>query len=44
MYILTIRGKSPEEIADYLDMLKEQIQEGYTSGTLLDGWDLSEED
>jgi len=42
MITLTINARDKEELLDYFDKLKGLIQEGYTSGTLLDGWDLEE--
>ena len=37
---LTIRFKDVNELLIYFDKFKELIQEGYSTGTLLDGWDI----
>lgn len=42
MIKLTIKAKDVNELILFWEKLGELIREGYISGTLLDGWDLSE--
>ena len=42
MIELTVKAKDIEELELFWDKLGELIREGYTSGTLLDGWDITD--
>lgn len=39
---LVVNGANAEEIADHLGQVADLLRGGFTSGELLDGWDLSE--
>ena len=42
MIELTVKSKDTEELIVYWEKLGDLIKEGYTSGTLMDGWDITE--
>lgn len=42
MIQLTIKAKDVGELIDYWEDLGQYIRKGYTSGTLLDGWDITD--
>ena len=41
MIQLTVRAQDIDDLICNFDFLKKQIAEGYTSGSLMDGWNLS---
>jgi len=42
MIELKIKAKDVDEIITYWDKFGELIRDGYTSGTMLDGWDITD--
>jgi len=42
MIKLTVKAKDVEELEVYWEKLGGLIRDGFTSGTLLDSWDISE--
>lgn len=42
MIELTVKAKDIDELITYWDKLGQYIRDGFTSGTLLDGWDITD--
>jgi hypothetical protein len=42
MIELTVKAKDVDELIAYWERLGELIEDGYLSGTLLDGWDITD--